>query len=188
MEVVMVLKEGNNKSEVQRAKLLRPLVISLLPLVGFLMSVGLVFADASFGSVAGPIWLQPEGYQFIAVGVTLSAPHDHVCLSYTPATGTGGTVACTDLGSGTWLCTIPQNYPDNTVNWQINAYSQATCMGDDPVAGPSGSFETGPTAVTLTGIMANSRLQTPLLLLLGILALAFSVTAVMVWRRAERYS
>ena len=182
----MVLKEGNNKGEMQRAKLLRPLVISLLPLVGFLMSVGLVFAGASFGSVTGPIWLQPEGYQFIAVGVTLDAPHDHVCLSYTPTAGTGGTVACTDLTSGTWLCTIPQNYPNTTVNWQISAHSEAICMGDDPVAGPSDSFETGPTSVTLTGIMANSRLQTPLLILLGILALAFSATAVMVWRRVER--
>jgi len=182
----MFSKEDNHRSRAQQVKWGMFLAICLLSFIGLLVSVNLVFAGASFGPVSGPIWLQPQGYQFIAVGVTLSDPHDHVCLAYTPETGTGGTVACSFLGSGTWLCTIPQNYPNTTVNWQISAHSEAICMGDDPVAGPSDSFETGPTSVTLTGIMANSRLQTPLLILLGILALAFSVTAVMVWRRTER--
>jgi hypothetical protein len=182
-------RENKNEGELRQKRLLRPLAAGwLLLLLTPLIMVSVVFAGATFGPVNGPEWLE-SGYRFTATNVTLTNPHQHVCMRYTvtPPGSLVGPFSCTNEGGGTWTCTIAQNYTDATISWQLSAHpSPSGCPSENQVLGPAGSFQTGPTAVTLAGTMANGRLHTPLLVLLSVLALALGTTGVLVWRRAER--
>jgi len=119
-----------------------------------------VFAATTFGNWTGPVWLDP-GYQFTIEVESMTPPDKMVCLTYTYDT-TSDKTACTcnspdcapDTGIGTWVCQIPDNLPNTTVSWDMSAYTP-NC-GAKKTQGPTGSFGTGPTAVTLTDLSASA--------------------------------
>ena len=138
------------------------------------------------GAPTGLVYLNP-GYQF-TVGVTsMTQGDDRVCLRYTVNGGPTTTVYCTctepncGTGAGTWVCTIPTNYDNSTINWNIGGYNN-NCNGQ-PTSGLTGSFPTGPTAVTLTSLDAPTQ-PASWLLPLG-LALLVGAFLLLIRRRAH---
>ena len=119
------------------------------------MAVISVFAAATFGSVSGPEWLNP-GYQLDAEVTALSEPHNNVCLEFSVNSGAANLQSCSCTtpncnptnGIGTWACVIPSNYNDAEISWDISAFPGGSCTGTK-VQGPTGSFNTDPTAAEL---------------------------------------
>ena len=138
---------------------IKPVYKHLMLKITLLLSLLLVstaYADATFGSYAGPQWLNP-GYQF-TVDVTLTEPHKYVGLTYAVNSVPYPCVECTG-GPGTWVCTINSDYDNSSVNWRIAAYPNSRCSGTS-VQGPIGNFTTGPTVIGLTSFVAENSKTT----------------------------
>ena len=129
----------------------------ILPLVFALIIVSNAYAAATFGAWSGPIWLNP-GYQFLVNIIAIDDPHHYVNLTYSVNNGAAQCSPCSCTSPacdpvtalGQWVCTIPNNYSDSTISWDMSAYPARTCSLGSKEKGPADSFTTGPTSILLT--------------------------------------
>lgn len=142
-----------------------------LALLIVLMSTVLVMAGATFGpnTSTQPTWLNP-GYQWMVEVDAISNPDKLVCLDYSIApSGVSDQVPCTcddtidagddcAVGTGHWTCTIPDDYPNETITWSTGTWSAGggnSCGAEKSVAS-TGDTPTSPTAVTLSNVSAST--------------------------------
>ena len=159
--------------------LLLSFLVSLIPLIAY--------ASATLINPTGPVWTNP-GYRFTIDVTQISNPDSGVCLLYSVNGGSSTKSACTCTSPacapatklGTWVCTIPTNYNNSTISWDMSTYS-GNC-GSQKTFGASGTFSTGPTALRLVSFEAINTSGTfvhkvlPLvgaLLAMGFLAILF---------------
>ena len=155
--------------------------------VAFLMA-GTVYAAATFGTPTRT-WLNPV-YRFTVPVTSLTSPDKSICLAYS-ANGTAQTpVLCTCSGANcpggadaTYTCNIATNLISSTVTWDISAYTANNGCTGKSIPGPTGSFNTGPTAVSLASFEVQP--QTATWLLPSGLILAFGAILLMLRRRAR---
>lgn len=150
---------------------------------------GPVLAGATWGAVTGPVWLNP-GYRFTVTDVDLTNPHQHVCMLYTVFSSDSevqeGPFACSNQGAGTWVCDSSRNYLGATVTWQLSAHpSSSGCPSRNSVLGPQGSFQTGPTAVSLQSFTAAQEIPLEALFVIGLLATMVSLGFFRTWRKTS---
>ena len=144
--------------------LLAILFLCILTLLG----VGKAMAAFAWGTVTGPVWLDPNpGYRFTINVTTMSQDDHYVCLAYTVGTTTTTALcSCTapdctpSTGLGVWVCTVPSNYSSTTVGWDMSSYVNSSC-GLKKTQGPTGNFNTGPNAITLDYFKAGSGERSP---------------------------
>lgn len=139
-----------------------------------------VYAAATFGGATGPAFLNP-GYRFTAQVTALSNPHNNVCLLPTVNGVAQTAIACNcsapdcnpSTGIGQWSCTIPANYSNAVVHWDISAYAGGSCSGNK-AQGPTGTFTTSLTALTIMTLDSSgaSPEAAPLIALLLTAAMA----------------
>jgi hypothetical protein len=126
-----------------------------------LFLVGNAYAAVVSPSYTGPIYLNP-GYQFTANVTSLTTPHQFVGLSYSVNNGAALCSNCTctspdcnpATGVGNWACSIPTSYNSATIVWNISAYPNASCGGNQALM-HSGSFTTAPTVIQLRTLAAR---------------------------------
>lgn len=132
--------------------------------IAFLMA-GTVYAAATIGT-ASRTWLNP-GYRFTVPVTQLTNPDKSICLAYS-VNGTAQTpVLCTCSGANcpggadaTYTCNIATNLISSTVTWDISAYTANNGCTGKSIQGPTGSFNTGPTAVSLVSLEAQPQTVT----------------------------
>ena len=165
----------------------------LFILVIILLVAGPAKAGATFGDYTGPEWLEPSlpGYRFTVDVISLTTPHDQICLVYDVGGVPQDSEACSCTapdcgvdGVGIWVCDIPANHPDTIITWDLSAYPGNSCTGTS-VSGPNGSFSTGPTAITLA---SNSAIVNPGISftvggIVGILTILLAGLIWLIWRQ-----
>jgi hypothetical protein len=115
---------------------------------------------------------------------TLTPPDKKICLGFGVDTNGDGVadsedlVTCDEAGtSGSWTCLIPKQL-NAEIDWDMSAFSSAgASCGGNKTQGPTGSFTTGPTAVSLAGLQAEGGFALPLWLGLTVLAGLLAVLA-----------
>jgi hypothetical protein len=171
----------------RRTKRVRVLLFLLVVMLSF---TGVVYGAVTIGGSSGPIWLNP-GFRFTADVTAMSSPHTQVCLQYSvdgagvpliPCTcSSPGCNPTTDIG--TWVCDIPINFSSATIDWDISAYYPGPSCPGFRAQGPTGSFNTRPTATGLTSLAAAASTDSARLLLLPGLAILASGLAMRVYLR-----
>ena len=138
------------------------------------------YAGITFMNVTGPVWDDPgDVYTFTVDVSAITNPTKQVCMQYD--IGSGDVVvqcacnapSCTSgTGVGTWVCSIPET-ANATISWRMGGWTAGgggNCGSETDLIG-SGSFSTGPTAVSLTSAAADSDGISWLALATGWLAL-----------------
>jgi hypothetical protein len=171
-------------------------LLLLLPMV----ATTLVSATGTITSVTGPIFSGGQ-YTWTVQVSALSNPEKFICLTYNTG-GSDTTIGCTcdnpvsgscNNVTGGWTCTLAaQN--NTTVNWDIDCWtsgsSGGTCGSDRNCSGSTtGSFSTGPNAITLLDLNAKSlqpgfwaKLPAIQTILIVVVLVALTVTGA-IWRR-----
>lgn len=172
----------------------KPAAVLAATLTLLLIAVLTASAAATFGAVTGPVFLNP-GYQLDVEVTAMSEPHNNVCIDYTVSTGGSGLVSCIcslpecdpTSSIGSWACVIPANYPSATIEWGVSAYPGDSCTGTS-IGGPSGDFDTDPTALGLVGFTGTGWggfTPAGMLVVLGVLGAAVVVLGAL-WNTRRR--
>lgn len=141
------------------------MVVLLLSLSSAVVLAATVFVVNSEDCPAN--WIQGTGYECTVDVTSITPPDGKVCLTYSETGGAGGTVPCTGSTPGTWTCLIPE-FPSTTITWEFAGWTSAnSSCGDLKTQGPTGSFQTTATAVTLQGLRAYA---TPIASVVAVIA------------------
>jgi hypothetical protein len=167
----------------RRGKMFSALALLLVLVVG----TGVAYAAVQFGDWTGPDWIDP-GYQFTIDVQSPLASSMEICIQYVldgqqayrePCSCT--TPDCSPLtGRGIWTCVIPGDYPGAFIDWDVSAWT-APCETKD-TQGPSGRFETSPSAISLAWLSADSGGGPSAMIILPALVILGLVT----WRTARK--
>jgi hypothetical protein len=130
-----------------------------------LLGTGSAIAAASFGGFTGPVWINP-GYRFTLDVSSISEPDKVVCLQYSVNNYTN-TENCSchspecdpSTSMGTWTCTIPQSYNNTTISWDMSTWTAGSdnACGNKATQGPTGTFDTYPTAMTFSSFSSRTN-------------------------------
>jgi hypothetical protein len=147
------------------------------------------YAAATFGEVE--VTNLQTGYLLTVEVSSMSLPDKMVCLEHSvdgvPAAPIPCTCSAPECPAATWQCVIPTNYNSATVDWDVSAWtagSGGTC-GAKATQGPTGAFETIPTAIGLaTGTVRGAADRFPGVLF--VLLLVVTAAAPLALRRNRR--
>jgi hypothetical protein len=160
--------------------------VLVLWLLLLLSTAATASAAMTYDSYTGPVAIPGTGYQWTINVTTLTPPDNVMCLAYSVDGAAATKVPCTGSNgpgnAGTWTCLIPE-YDSATVDWDLSVWSAGsggTC-GALRTQGPSGTFQTGPLAVTLSAFRAEGQTAGPLLAAAIAVSLA-SAAALRAWR------
>jgi hypothetical protein len=169
--------------------------ILLAALMLVVLIAATAWAAATFGTTTGPTGVGPNpDYHWTAEATAMSLPDKLVCLQYRVEPATSWIkLACTcdatsnptaydcTTGTGIWTCVLPGPLDNATVHWRTGSWSAGSggdACGDEKVLADSGTFTTGPNAVTLSSFGAASPVKG---LVVAALAGLLAVVIAAVW-------
>jgi hypothetical protein len=164
-------------------------VAGLLACIILLVVATTVLAAAVYSNFTGPTWTNP-GYRWTVDVSSMTQNDKQVCIEYSINGGAATVAQCSCVGAncadgvGSWTCTAP-NVSSGSLSWRVGAWTAGgggQCGAESTNMG-SGSFTTGPNALTLRSLQASPVAATALPLTgVGVAAVSLAGAAV-IWRR-----